>query len=115
MRRNVVGPKALLVVVAVALATACATDPTVRRRDPEPDKLLFERGTEALEKRRWLVARELQELMDTYPQTTTAPTPSSASPIHSWEGTRNRTSWQKTSFGSSSLLPDAQARGLRAA
>ena len=37
---------------------------------PEPDKFLFERGNEALEKRRWLVAREyFRELIDTYPQT----------------------------------------------
>jgi outer membrane protein assembly factor BamD len=37
---------------------------------PEPDKFLFERGTEALNKRRWLVAREyFRELIDTYPQT----------------------------------------------
>jgi hypothetical protein len=36
---------------------------------PEPDKFLFERGTEALDKRKWLVAREyFRELMDTYPQ-----------------------------------------------
>jgi len=36
---------------------------------PEPDKFLFERGTEALNKRRWLVAREyFRELIDTYPQ-----------------------------------------------
>ena len=37
---------------------------------PEPDKFLFERGTEALGKKRWLVAREyFRELIDTYPQT----------------------------------------------
>jgi outer membrane protein assembly factor BamD len=36
---------------------------------PEPDKFLMERGTEALDKRRWLVAREyFRELIDTYPQ-----------------------------------------------
>jgi outer membrane protein assembly factor BamD len=36
---------------------------------PEPDKFLFERGTEALNKRKWLVAREyFRELIDTYPQ-----------------------------------------------
>ena len=36
---------------------------------PEPDKFLFERGTEALNKKRWLVAREyFRELIDTYPQ-----------------------------------------------
>ena len=36
---------------------------------PDPDRFLFERGSEALDKRRWLVAREyFRELMDTYPQ-----------------------------------------------
>ena len=36
---------------------------------PEPDKFLFERGTEALGKKRWLVSREyFRELIDTYPQ-----------------------------------------------
>ena len=36
---------------------------------PEPDKFLFERGTEALAKKRWLVSREyFRELIDTYPQ-----------------------------------------------
>jgi outer membrane protein assembly factor BamD len=72
MKRDVVGPKALLMVFAVALATACATGPDrPPTGTPEPDKFLFERGTEALEKRRWLAAREyFRELMDTYPQTT---------------------------------------------
>lgn len=36
---------------------------------PDPDKFLFEQGTENLDKRRWLVAREFfRELIDTYPQ-----------------------------------------------
>jgi outer membrane protein assembly factor BamD len=36
----------------------------------EPDKFLFEKGTEALNKRRWLVARVyFRDLIDTYPQT----------------------------------------------
>ena len=36
---------------------------------PDPDRFLFERGTEALNKRRWLVSREyFRELIDTYPQ-----------------------------------------------
>ena len=36
---------------------------------PEPDKFLFEKGTEALNKRKWLVSREyFRSLIDTYPQ-----------------------------------------------
>ena len=36
---------------------------------PDPDKFLFEQGTENLDRRRWLVAREFfRELIDTYPQ-----------------------------------------------
>jgi outer membrane protein assembly factor BamD len=36
---------------------------------PDPDKFLFERGNEALEKKRWFVAREyFREIIDTYPQ-----------------------------------------------
>lgn len=56
--------------VLTALVAACGGGP---RRPPtgtpNPDVFLFERGTEALNKRRWLVAREyFRELMDTYPQ-----------------------------------------------
>ncbi len=58
-------------ILAAGLAAGCAggsvKPPT---GTPEPDKFLFERGTEALEKRRWLVSREyFRELIDTYPQT----------------------------------------------
>ena len=36
---------------------------------PQPDKFLFERGTEELNKRRWLVSREyFRQLVDSYPQ-----------------------------------------------
>lgn len=57
-------------VLTAALAAACGggamRPPT---GTPDPDKFLFQRGTEALEKRRWLVAREyFRELIDTYPQ-----------------------------------------------
>ena len=61
-----------VVMVAVAMTlSACAggalKPPT---GTPEPDKFLFERGSDALNKRRWLVAREyFRELTDTYPQT----------------------------------------------
>jgi outer membrane protein assembly factor BamD len=66
--RTVLG---LLIVAGALTAAACAggsMKPPVGT--PEPDKFLFERGTEALNKKRWLVAREyFRELIDTYPQT----------------------------------------------
>jgi outer membrane protein assembly factor BamD len=57
--------------LALAVAAGCAggsvKPPT---GTPEPDKFLYERGNEALTKKRWLVAREyFRELTDTYPQT----------------------------------------------
>jgi outer membrane protein assembly factor BamD len=53
--------------VAAGCAGGAVRPPT---GTPEPDKFLFERGTEALGKKRWLVAREyFRELIDTYPQT----------------------------------------------
>jgi len=60
----------LAVLLSAAVASGCAggvmKPPT---GTPEPDKFLFERGTEALAKKRWLVAREyFRELIDTYPQ-----------------------------------------------
>lgn len=58
---------ALLIAVAVG---ACASGPrTPPVGTPEPDKFLFERGTEALNDRKWLTSREyFRQLMDTYPQ-----------------------------------------------
>ena len=61
----------VVLMVAAGLAAGCAggavKPPT---GTPEPDKFLYERGTEALDKRRWLVSREyFRELIDTYPQT----------------------------------------------
>ena len=59
-----------LLLVLLAGLSACATGP---RKPPvgtlEPDKFLFERGTEELNKKHWLTAREyFRELMDSYPQ-----------------------------------------------
>jgi outer membrane protein assembly factor BamD len=59
-----------LVAALLAVAVACATGP---RRPPtgtpEPDKFLFERGTEALNERKWITAREyFRQLIDVYPQ-----------------------------------------------
>ena len=57
-------------VLALIAGAACASGP---KKPPvgaeEPDKFLYEHGTEALNKRRWLVAREFfRQLMDNYPQ-----------------------------------------------
>lgn len=56
----------------VLVAAGCGAG---RNRIPpgtaEPDKFLFERGTEALKERKWLTSREFfQTLIDTYPQST---------------------------------------------
>jgi outer membrane protein assembly factor BamD len=56
--------------VMAALTAGCAggsvKPPT---GTPEPDKFLIDRGNEALDKKRWLVAREyFREISDTYPQ-----------------------------------------------
>jgi outer membrane protein assembly factor BamD len=57
-------------VALVAIVPACASGP---KRPPvgaeQPDKFLWERGTAALNERRWLTAREFfRQLMDSYPQ-----------------------------------------------
>jgi outer membrane protein assembly factor BamD len=60
-----------LAAAALALSAACTsggpkTPPT---GTPEPDKFLYDRGMENLEKKRWLVAREyFRQLVDSYPQ-----------------------------------------------
>lgn len=59
------------IVVLAALAGACATGGA--KKPPtgslEPDKFLFERGSENLNKKRWIVAREyFRQLIDSYPQ-----------------------------------------------
>lgn len=63
---------AIAALLLLVLAAACASTPT---RPPsgtlEPDKYLFEHGTEALNERRWFTAREfLRTLWDSYPQST---------------------------------------------
>jgi outer membrane protein assembly factor BamD len=66
LRRALALPAVLLALVAVSCASGPKRPPT---GTPDPDKFLFERGSESLEKRRWLVAREyFRELIDTYPQ-----------------------------------------------
>ena len=58
-------PLALLV-----LASACAGKSTrVPTGTPEPDKFLYERGSAALNERKWFTAREyFRQLVDAYPQ-----------------------------------------------
>ncbi|HVL66560.1 MAG TPA: outer membrane protein assembly factor BamD [Vicinamibacterales bacterium] len=58
------------VCLAALFLGACGSAP---KKPPvgaeEPDKFLFEHGTEALNRRRWYVAREFfRQLMDNYPQ-----------------------------------------------
>ena len=69
VRRRLASLTALWVAVAFA---ACASSPrTPPTGTPDPDKFLFERGTEALNDRKWLTAREyFGQLMETYPQST---------------------------------------------
>jgi outer membrane protein assembly factor BamD len=60
----------VLILLAAVLSGACG--PTSARKPPagslEPDKFLYERGTENVEKKRWLVAREyFRQLVDSYP------------------------------------------------
>ncbi|HSC29641.1 MAG TPA: outer membrane protein assembly factor BamD [Vicinamibacterales bacterium] len=56
--------------VSTAVASGCASRSTSPPTGtPEPDRFLFERGTEALNQRRWFTAREFfRQLVDTYPQ-----------------------------------------------
>ena len=59
-----------IAVMAAMLAVSCASG---SKRPPaglpDPDKFLFDRGTEELNKRHWLVSRVyFRELIDTYPQ-----------------------------------------------
>ena len=58
------------VILLAALASACATGGP--RQPPagttEPDKFLFDRGTENLGRKRWIYAREyFRQLVDSYP------------------------------------------------
>lgn len=60
----------IAIVVLAALAAGCATGGP--RKPPEgslePDKFLFDRGTDNLNRKRWLVSREyFRQLVDSYP------------------------------------------------
>jgi outer membrane protein assembly factor BamD len=69
--RRLVSSRATAVLALALLLGACATGGARKppTGTPEPDKFLFERGTEALNNKRWTVAREyFRQLVDTYPQ-----------------------------------------------
>jgi outer membrane protein assembly factor BamD len=71
--RRLVRSRALSVLAFAILLTGCATGAARKppTGTPDPDKFLFERGTDALNKKRWVVAREyFRQLVDTYPQST---------------------------------------------
>src|SRR4249919_481693 len=61
----------LSVLIVLASALGGCVSP-VRMPGPtelQPDKYLFDRGTESLQKKRWLDAREyFQKIIDAYPQ-----------------------------------------------
>lgn len=66
-------PRALslcLLVLGFSLLGACATQRnTVPTGTSEPDKYLFDKGQEALAKKRWLTSREyFRQIVDGYPQ-----------------------------------------------
>ena len=69
-RARLIAARCLCVLALASAAVSCASGP---KKPPvgaeEPDKFLWEHGTEALNDRRWLVAREFfRQLMDSYPQ-----------------------------------------------
>jgi outer membrane protein assembly factor BamD len=71
-RTSLRGVRSLVWIAVIAALSACASGP---KRPPvgtlEPDKFLFERGTEELNKKHWLTSREyFRQLMDSYPQST---------------------------------------------
>jgi outer membrane protein assembly factor BamD len=69
-RASLNGARSFVWILVMVLVSACASGP---KRPPvgtlEPDKFLFERGTEELNKKHWLTAREyFRQLNDSYPQ-----------------------------------------------
>jgi outer membrane protein assembly factor BamD len=66
-RRRLRAAVAVLLLAALAACTSAPTRPPVGTL--EPDKFLYERGSESLEARRWYTAREyFRQLVDSYPQ-----------------------------------------------
>lgn len=69
-RARLIRARLFVWMLIVCMAPACASGP---KKPPvgtlEPDKFLWERGTEELNKKHWLTSREyFRQLMDSYPQ-----------------------------------------------
>ena len=76
MCEKVTRPNLLLLLVGLTLVAAgCgAKKDAVPQGTAEPDKFLYDRGNESLEKHRWLSAREyFRRILDTYPQSNYRP------------------------------------------
>ena len=59
MKAIVTKGAAIIVTLALVFAAACASGPKKPPTGtPEPDRFLYERGSEALNDRKWLTARE---------------------------------------------------------
>jgi outer membrane protein assembly factor BamD len=75
MREKLIRPNLLLLLVGLTLVAGCgAKKDVVPQGTTEPDKFLYDRGIESLEKHRWLSAREyFRRILDTYPQSNYRP------------------------------------------
>lgn len=59
---------------ALAVAAACGPKKDVIPKGNQPDKFLFDRGTEELHSKHWLTAREyFRRILDSYPQSNLRP------------------------------------------
>ena len=65
-------PAFLAIVIALGFSVGCGAKKTVVPEGSfEADKILFERGTETLNKKKWLTAREyFRQIVEGYPQST---------------------------------------------
>jgi outer membrane protein assembly factor BamD len=64
----------VLFLVALAAAAACGPKKDVIPKGNQPDKFLFDRGTEELNGKHWLTAREyFRRILDSYPQSNLRP------------------------------------------
>ena len=64
----------VLFLAALAAVAACGPKKDVVPTGNQPDKFLFDRGTEQLQVKHWLSAREyFRRILDSYPQSTLRP------------------------------------------